>query len=192
MEYHKGPFLNPLLFIIFINDLPLENLTSEIDMYADDTTLSINGKNIFEIEATLNEDLNSVSIWCTNNNMVINPTKTTCMLIGTKQRKAMMEKEFNIYISNENIQNVNIQKLLGIYLDHNLDWKNQIDYICKNISSRLFLFTKIKKNILIKNVKFYFSILIFFQSLTSVVLYGGIVVKKEFKELQNYKKEQQE
>jgi hypothetical protein len=63
------------------------------------------------------------------------------MLIGTKQRKAMMEKEFNIYISNENIQNVNIQKLLGIYLD----WKNQIDYICKNISSRLFLFAKIKQ-----------------------------------------------
>ena len=112
-------------------------------MYADDTTLSINGKHKFEIEATLNEDLNSVSMWCTNNNMVINPTKTTCMLIGTKQRKAMMEKEFNIYISNENIQNVNIQKLSGICLDHNLDWKNQIDYICKNISSRLFLFAKI-------------------------------------------------
>jgi hypothetical protein len=33
-------------------------------------------------------------MWCTNNNMVINPTKTTCMLIGTKQRKAMKEKEF--------------------------------------------------------------------------------------------------
>jgi hypothetical protein len=31
--------------------------------------------------------------------------------VVTKQRKAMMEKEFNIYISNENIQNVNIQKL---------------------------------------------------------------------------------
>ena len=41
---------------------------------------------------------------------------------------------------------------------------------------------------MIKYVKFYFPILIFFQSLTSVVLYGGIVVKKEFKELQNYKK----
>jgi hypothetical protein len=82
MEYHKGPFLNPLLFIIFINDLPLENLTSEIDMHADDTTLSINGKNIFEIEATLNEDLNSVSMWCTNNNMVINPTKTKIEMSG--------------------------------------------------------------------------------------------------------------
>jgi hypothetical protein len=50
-------------------------------LYADDTTLSINGKNIFEIEATLNEDLNSVNMWYTNNNMVINPTKTTCMLL---------------------------------------------------------------------------------------------------------------
>jgi hypothetical protein len=48
--------------------------------------LSINGKNIFEIEATLNEDLNSVNMWCTNNNMVIHSTKTTCMLIDTKQR----------------------------------------------------------------------------------------------------------
>jgi hypothetical protein len=54
----QGSILESLLFIIFINDLPLENLTSKIDMYADDTTLSINGKNIFEIEATLNEDLN--------------------------------------------------------------------------------------------------------------------------------------
>jgi retron-type reverse transcriptase len=33
----QGSILDPLLFIIFINDLPLENLTSEIDMYADDT-----------------------------------------------------------------------------------------------------------------------------------------------------------
>jgi hypothetical protein len=53
-------------------------------MYVDDTTLSINGKNIFEIEATLNEELNSVNMWCTNNNMVINPTKTTGMLRGTQ------------------------------------------------------------------------------------------------------------
>ena len=56
-------------------------------MYADNTTLSINGKNIFEIEAILNEDLNFVSMWCTNNNMMLNPTQTTCMLIGTKKKK---------------------------------------------------------------------------------------------------------
>jgi hypothetical protein len=41
----------------------------------------------------------------------------------------MMKKEFNIYIGNENIQNVNIQKLLVIYLDPNLDWKNLINIL---------------------------------------------------------------
>jgi hypothetical protein len=55
------------------------------------------------------------------------------------------------------------------------------------------LFAKIKKYLDQKyKILFFNSILIFFQSLISVVLYGGIVVKKEFKELQNYKKEQQE
>ena len=57
-------------------------------MYADDTTLSINGKHIFEIEATLNEDLNSVSMWCTNNNMVINPTKPhACLQVQNRERQ---------------------------------------------------------------------------------------------------------
>jgi hypothetical protein len=62
-----------------------------------------------------------------------------------KTEKSNEGKRILTFIGNENIQNVNIQKLLGIYLDHNLDWKNQIDYICKNINSRLFLFAKIKK-----------------------------------------------
>jgi hypothetical protein len=61
-----------------------------------------------------------------------------------KTEKSNEGKRILTFIGNENIQNVNIQKLLGIYLDHNLDWKNQIDYICKNINSRLFLFAKIK------------------------------------------------
>jgi hypothetical protein len=38
-----------------------------------------------------------------------------------------------------------LKKLLGIYIDNNLDWKEQVDHICKNINSRLFLLSKIKK-----------------------------------------------
>jgi hypothetical protein len=42
----------------------------------------------------------------TNNNMVINPTQTTCMSIGTKQRKALMEKELLLVMKiSKNIRN---------------------------------------------------------------------------------------
>jgi hypothetical protein len=39
---------------------------------------------------------------------------------------------------NQFIKNVNTKKLLGIFIDNNLDWKEQVDHICKNINSRLF------------------------------------------------------
>jgi hypothetical protein len=52
-------------------------------MYADDTTLHCHSNRKSDIERNLNEDLNTVNKWCIQNNMLINPTKTTCMLIGT-------------------------------------------------------------------------------------------------------------
>ena len=113
-------------------------------MYADDTTLHCHSKNKLDIEKNLNNDLNLVNLWCNKNNMVINPRKTTAMLIGTSQRRATVDT-VKIHIENQSINTVKLQKLLGIYIDNNLDWKYQVDHICKTISSRLFLFTKIKK-----------------------------------------------
>jgi hypothetical protein len=57
--------------------------------------------------------------------------------------------ELNINLENQFIKNVNTKKLLGIYIlgiyiDNNLDWKEQVDHMCKNINSRLFLLSKIK------------------------------------------------
>ena len=114
-------------------------------MYADDTTLHCHSNRKSEIERSLNEDLNTVNKWCILNNMLINPTKTTCMLIGTAQRIVTVTNELNINLENQFIKNVDTQKLLGIYIDNNLDWKEQVDHICKNINSRLFLLSKIKK-----------------------------------------------
>jgi hypothetical protein len=67
------------------------------------------------------------------------------MIIGTAQRIASVTNELNINLENQLIKNVNTQKLLGIYIDNNLDWKEQVNHICKNINSRLFLLSKIQK-----------------------------------------------
>jgi hypothetical protein len=58
--------------------------------------------------------------------------------LGTAQRIATVTNELNINLENQFIKNVNTKKLLGIFIDNNLDWKEQVDHICKNINSRLF------------------------------------------------------
>ena len=55
-------------------------------MFADDTALFFTGNDSVEIERNLNADLKLISQWLENNGLVINPTKTEFMLIGTHQK----------------------------------------------------------------------------------------------------------
>ena len=48
-------------------------------------------------------------------------------------------QEMNIYIDGNKIKNVTKQKLLGIYIDENLEWSDHIDYLCSTISSKISL-----------------------------------------------------
>ena len=58
----RGSILGPLFFIVFMNDRPMSTRTiNNVDMYADDSTTSVCGKNIQEIELKLNNDLQKIS-----------------------------------------------------------------------------------------------------------------------------------
>jgi len=60
--------LGPILFNIFINDIPLHvtNISVACDMLAVDTTLNTSGEDIMQVEHTLQESLDQVSCWCAN------------------------------------------------------------------------------------------------------------------------------
>ena len=103
-------------------------------MYADDTTFHCKGKDINEIQLILQSDINKTQRWYMKNNMAISPTKTTCMIVGSKQKLSGIE-ELNLYVNNNRITNVGSQKLLGVYIDKNLTWKFHIDKTCKKLVS---------------------------------------------------------
>ena len=81
--------------------------------------------------------------WCVNNNMVLNPNKTTCMLIGTKNRLRKTQN-LDLKTSDSKIENVRTQKLLGVYIESTLSWKIHVNKTCANLSTELHLLKRIK------------------------------------------------
>ena len=65
-----------LLFLIYINDLPLELDSSNVNMYADDTSIYYSSKSISSINNAVNKDLQSLKSWLDENKLSLNIAKT--------------------------------------------------------------------------------------------------------------------
>ena len=143
----QGSILGPLLFLLFINDLPMyiqDNVTN-VDMYADDTTIYDINTSKSEVELNLQAALNNVSAWCLNNGMVLNATKTKVILITTPQKRSrLVNQPLRLKYKDVTLEVTTGDKILGIHINENLKWDNHIKFLRKKISSNLWLLSRIK------------------------------------------------
>ena len=80
----QGSCLGPLLFLLYINDLPVALKCSKVTMYADDTSLAHSAKDVKDITSTMNIELENLKVWLHCNKLSLNVAKATSMLIGTR------------------------------------------------------------------------------------------------------------
>ncbi|KAK3103380.1 hypothetical protein FSP39_018833 [Pinctada imbricata] len=154
----QGSVLGPILFLIYINDLPLHVKNSLLDLFADDATLHHSGHIIDQIESNLNDDILSVKTWCDENKMAINENKSKCLLIGSRQRLSRLDKkEIDIEVNGKPLQNVEADKLLGVTIDNNLQFNKHISEVCRNISCKISLLRRIKRYLNKHYRKLYFN-----------------------------------
>ena len=136
----QGSILGPLLFLIYINDLPnaAPNLFSIL--YADDTDMFRSSKDFVELQKTVNENLSEISDWLQSNRLSINVKKTHVM-IWTPKSKVL--PDIDIKMNGHNIDVVQETKFLGVILDDKLSWSKHVQYIGNKVSKGIGIIKKL-------------------------------------------------
>ena len=132
--------MGPLLFLIYINDLPLVSNVFNMVMYADDTTLVCNIDNNVT-EDVINRELLKVYEWLGANKLSLNVAKTKFMVFHTSNR---LVRYPNLLINGRPIERVTQFNFLGLILQSNMSWSMHTDHISLKVSKAIGIIYRLK------------------------------------------------
>ena len=124
----QGSSLGPLLFNIFINDIPKVIKKCKIMLFADDIVIYYSSKNLEEINSALNYDLENIYNYLCSNLLFMNFDKTKSMLFNNPVNETL-----NICLKSTNIDMIYEFKYLGLIIDHKLTFNSQILALTKKL-----------------------------------------------------------
>ena len=125
----QGSIVGPLLFLVYINDLP-EGLTTSVKLFADDASLFLVVHDSAAASTFFNDDLLKISRWAYQWKMIFNPGASKQAQEIVFSRNANASNHETVYFNNVQVIRENIQKHLGLFLDSKLSF---FDYINEKI-----------------------------------------------------------
>ncbi|PNF37508.1 hypothetical protein B7P43_G14331 [Cryptotermes secundus] len=163
----QGSILGPLLFLLYVNDLPkIGNNKAEMVLYADDTSIIVKSLNLTDFTNCANKILQDMKNWFTTNLLSLNEDKTQYMQFVTKRSSLV---DLHVMYESREIANTSNVKFLGLTLDSTFSWKNHIDAIIPKLSSACFAVRAIKPFLSLESLKS-----VYFSYFHSIMTYGLI------------------
>ena len=135
----QSSILGPLLFLIYINDLPNCLDISCAKMFPDVTNITVPSCTFAELEQATNSELTNLCSWLEVNKLSLNIAKTDEFMVVSSRQKFLAENcgILNIRSDNQPINRVEHAKSLGLIIDDRLSWSNYIKELCRKISSAI-------------------------------------------------------
>ena len=164
----QGSVLGPLLFLIYINDLPLASSKLAFCLFADDTNIYYEAESLTKLQSVVNKELKKVKMWLDVNKLSLNIDKTNFVIFKSPQHCS--PETTTIRIGNLPVKQTCYVKFLGVLLDENLSWKYHLNELSKKLARTCGMFFKVRHFLPI-NV-----LICLYNSLFSPFLQYGILV----------------
>ena len=136
----QGSILGPLLFILYINDFSNASDLLFSILFADDTSVFIEGTAYSSIIKDINTELEKVDKWLKSNKLSVNIKKTHYMMFHRTRIKNKATED-RVHLCGNNLISVSNTKFLGVIIDSKLNWSDHITYINNKISKSIGILT---------------------------------------------------
>ena len=165
----QGSTIGPLLFLIYVNDLPRVSDKVAFTLFADDTVLTAHSSNLQQAALTVQRVLADIAAWCKNNKLTLNANKTEYVIYGTKIRKSKAP-QISLSIDGATIKEVEAYKYLGTTLDSTLTAKSQLSRLNQTLALKLKTLRKMR-NFISENT----ALLLYKTTILPIIDYNDII-----------------
>lgn len=152
----QGSVIGPLLFIIYMNDLPRFVYPAAAVLFADDTTLYTSHRDLKEAKVEMEVAMRRANSWFSANKLLLNSDKTRSITLTTDRKIVPQDPVC----------------LLGIKIDQHLTWGSHVDRVCCRLSSGLYALRKLVTLVSDEVLRMAYFALVHTHLLYGVLLWG--------------------